>query len=118
MFTLSPEDIGIDPRGFATYLFDEGPNGDGIRPFMYTTDMNINSLTYDSIKEYNALHHVGSVWGNILWELTWILIDEYGYDENIYNFTGDVNKDAGNVMAMAIVTEALKLQPCLFPWFY
>lgn len=116
MFTLSPSDIGTTPRGFATYLFDEGPNGEGVRPFPYSTDMSVNPLTYESIKEYNAFHHVGSVWGTILWDLTWKLIDEYGFDENIYNFTGDVNQDAGNIMAMAIVTEALKLQPC-FPGF-
>jgi extracellular elastinolytic metalloproteinase len=112
MFTLSPNDIGTTSRGYATYLFNDGPNGDGIRPYPYTTDMNINPLTYDSIKEYNALHQVGSVWGTILWDLTWKLIDEYGFDRNIYNFTGDKNKDAGNIKALAIVTEALKLQSC------
>jgi len=112
MFTLSPNDAGITPRGYATYLFNDGPNGDGIRPFKYSTDMSINPLTYDSIKEYTALHEVGSVWGTILWDLTWKLIDEYGFDENIYNFTGDINQDAGNIMALAIVTEALKLQTC------
>jgi hypothetical protein len=48
----------------------------------------------------------------MLWEMTWALIDRHGFDSNLYNFTGDINQDGGNVMALAIVIEAMKLTKC------
>ena len=57
-------------------------------------------------------HGVGSVWATALWEVTWALIDDYGFDTDFYNFTGDVDQDAGNIQAFALVTEGMKLQPC------
>ena len=51
-------------------------------------------------------HGVGFVWCTMLWDLSWALIDEYGYDTDLYNGTG------GNNIAMALVIEGLKLQPC------
>jgi len=112
MLTLSPEDVSETPRGIATYLLGQGAEGQGGRPFPYSTDMNINPQTYDYIKYYENNHKVGSVWASILWELTWVLIEEYGYDPDIYNFKGDINQDAGNIIAMAIVTEGLKIGDC------
>lgn len=112
VMTIEPGDTGLDSRGVGTYLFGQGPGGPGIRPFPYSTDIAVNPHTYDAIKTAAVPHGVGSVWAEILWEVTWGLIDEHGWDPNIYNFTGDSNLDAGNVMAMALVTEAMKLQPC------
>src|SRR5690606_27045595 len=60
----------------------------------------------NSIKTAAVPHGVGSVWAVMLWDLTWALIDEYGFDADIYNGTG------GNNIAMTLVVEALKLQPC------
>ncbi len=112
MMTIEPGDTGTDSRGVGTYLFGQGPGGDGIRPFPYSTDMGVNPQTYDNIKTAAIPHGVGSVWATMLWEVSWALIDEHGWDADIYNFTGDTNLDAGNVVAMAIVTEGMKLQPC------
>lgn len=112
VMTIEPGDTGVDPRGVGTYLFGQGPGGAGIRPFPYSTDVAINPQTYDDIKTAAVPHGVGSVWATTIWEMTWALIDEHGWDADIFNFTGDPNLDAGNVMAMALVTEGLKLQPC------
>lgn len=103
---------GVDPRGVGTYLFGQGPGGPGIRSYPYSTDMAVNPHTYDDIKTEAIPHGVGSVWAAILWEVTWALIDEYGFDTDFYNFTGDPALDAGNVQTFALVTEAMKLQPC------
>ena len=110
MLTMKDGDIDSTPRGYATYLFNQGPSGNGIRPYPYTTDMSINPLVYEYIPDFSSRSNW--VWASALWELTWNLIEEYGFDENIYNFTGDINQDAGNIIAMAIVTESLKLLPC------
>ncbi len=112
VFTIEPGDTGADSRGVGTYLFDQGAGGPGIRPFPYSTDFGTNPQTYGDIGSLAIPHGVGSVWCTILWEVTWALIDEHGYDPDFYNFTGDVNVDAGNIQALALVTEALKLQPC------
>ncbi len=108
VLTINAEDYGERPRGFATYLFDEGPDGVGVRQYKNSTDMEVNPYTYDSIKTNNP----NFVWSAILWEITWALIDKYGYSPDIYNFTGNVNQDAGNIIALAIVSESLKLLNC------
>lgn len=112
VMTIEPGDMGTDSRGVGTYLFGQGPGGGGIRSFPYSTDFGVNPMTYDDIKTQSVPHGVGSVWATMLWDLTWALIDEYGWDPNIYNFTGDPAQDAGNVVALALVIEGLKLQPC------
>lgn len=112
LLTIEPGDVGTDARAVGTYLFGQGQGGGGIRDYPYSTDMGVNPQTYDFIKTAAVPHGVGSVWSQMLWEVTWMLIDEHGFDPNPYNFTGDVNQDAGNIMALAIVTEGMKLQPC------
>ncbi len=42
----------------------------------------------------------------MLWEMNWALIDKYGLDPDIYNGTG------GNNIALQLVIDGLKLQPC------
>lgn len=106
MLTLKEGDLGTDLRTIGPYLMGQEPDGPGIRPHPYSTDMNVNPHTYDDIKSAAFPHGVGSVWAAMLWDLTWVLIDEYGFDPDVYNGTG------GNNIALAIVVEALKLQPC------
>lgn len=112
ILTMKPEDTGESPRAVATFLFNQGPNGSGVRNFPYSTNMNINPLTYEDLSSQIGVHAIGAVWGQMIWEMTWALIDVYGFDPDVYNFTGDINQDAGNIMAMALVTEGLKFTPC------
>ncbi|OAB78878.1 M36 family metallopeptidase [Cochleicola gelatinilyticus] len=112
ILTMEPGDVGTDVRGIGTYLTNEGADGEGFRSFPYSTDMSVNPQTYDYVKTEVAPHGVGSVWSSMLWEMTWELIGEYGYSEDMYTVTGDVNQDAGNVIALALVMEGMRLQPC------
>ena len=105
MWTMENGDNASDSRGVGTWLFGQGPNGGGVRQYPYSTDFVINPHTYDDIKNAAIPHGVGSVFAMMLWEMTWELIDDYGFDPDFYNGTG------GNNMAVALVTEALKLQP-------
>lgn len=106
MLTMTESDSRDAARGIGTYLFGQGPGAGGIRTYPYSCDMGINPHTYNSIKSEAAPHGVGSVWAVMLWEMTWDLIDKYGFDSDIYNGTG------GNNIAMKLVVEGLKLQPC------
>ncbi|NNE27669.1 MAG: DUF11 domain-containing protein [Saprospiraceae bacterium] len=106
VMTIQEGDIDIAGRGMGAYVTGEPLNDEGIRTFPYTTDININTHTYDDIKSLSVPHGVGSVWCEMLWEMTWGLIDQHGWDSDLYNGTG------GNNIAMELVIEGLKLQPC------
>ena len=42
----------------------------------------------------------------MLWQMYWQLVDEYGFDPDFYHGTG------GNNIALQLVMDGLKLQPC------
>ncbi len=106
VLTAKNTDIGIKKRGIGTYVLEEPTTGEGIRPFPYSTDMTINPVTYDNIKTFSVPHGVGSVWCAMLWDMTWLFQEAYGYNTDFYNGSG------GNNKAIALVVEAMKLQPC------
>ncbi len=106
MFTMEPGDAGANSRGIGTYANGQPTTGSGIRQYPYTTDMSVNTHTYADIASVSIPHGVGSVWCEMLWEVTWALTDFYGFDPDIYNGTG------GNNIAWQLVMDGMKLQPC------
>ena len=107
MMTIEVGDTETDNRPIGTYLFGQPIDGAGIRPYPYTTDMTVNPMTYaSSFSGVSVPHGLGSVWCTMLWDMTWMMVDEHGFDSDLYEGTG------GNNMAMELVIEALKLQPC------
>ncbi len=102
-------------RGIGLYalnngnLFPASPAGTGIRHYPYSTNMAINPLTYANLPVAVVPHGVGEIWCATLWDMTWNIIQqENSINANIYNVAGG----GGNVIAMKLVTEGLKLQPC------
>ncbi|WP_299703288.1 T9SS-dependent M36 family metallopeptidase [uncultured Pontibacter sp.] len=112
MMTMKKGDTREKIRGIGTYAINEPTTGRGIRPAPYTTDFSVNSYTYGATNNpsLSAPHGIGFVFATILWEITWDMIDQYGFDEDLYNGKG------GNNMAMQLVIDGLKLQPC-YPGF-
>lgn len=109
MFTMQNGDTPAMPRGVGSYPLGEAVDGDGIRPFRYSTDMAINPHTYDAIKgSISVPHGVGSVWAAMLWEVTWALIEKHGFNPNLHAAWNT----GGNNLALQLVTDALKLQGC------
>ena len=106
MMTIEPNDVGTSGRGVGTYAISQSPAGGGIRDFPYSTDLSVDPRTYTDISSSSVPHGVGSVWCAMLWEMTWALIAKHGFDPDLHTGTG------GNNIAMALVTEGLKLQPC------
>ena len=106
--TAKASDKGTDGRGNAPYLLGQPPNGRGIRFYPYSTDMTINPHTYDSIKDAITVHQVGEVWAQMLWEIYWSLVEEYGFNPNVY----DDWRTGGNNLAIQLVMDGMKLQPC------
>ncbi len=103
MLTIEATDTRTDSRPYGSWFYD---NPNGIRPFTYNTDMAINNATYNDIANVSVPHGVGNVWATMLWDMTWDLIDQHGFDTDIYNGTG------GNNISLALVSEGLKLQSC------
>lgn len=93
-------------RGIATYAVNQPTTGEGIRRFRYSRSMNVNPQTYGDFKGSQEVHDVGELWTDMIWDLYWNLVDLHGFDSDFYQGTG------GNNMAMQLVLDGLKLQPC------
>jgi hypothetical protein len=107
MMTIEPGDARTDVRGIGTYALAQPTTGTGIRPAPYTTNFAVNNYTYANTNSgVSEPHGIGFVWCTMLWEMTWDLIDQYGFDPDLYNGNG------GNNIAMQLVVDALKLTPC------
>lgn len=109
VLTIEPGDQDVDVRGIGTYATGQAITGGGIRNAPYSTDFAVNNFTYDATNntaQVSQPHGVGFVWCTMLWDMTWALIDQYGFDPNVYSGTG------GNNIAMQLVIDGLKLQPC------
>lgn len=108
-FTAKASDEAITPRGIGTYVLNQNPTtGIGIRPAQYTTNMDVNPYTYGDIATLSVPHGVGFVWATAVWEVYWNLVNEHGFEQNFY----DVTSTAGNIKAIQLVVDGLKLQPC------
>jgi len=103
--TVKPGDNGEMKRGIGTFVQREEVDGDGIRRFPYSTDMTINPLTYNDIVG-QGVHATGEIWTLCLWEMYWLLVEEYGFDEDLYEGA------AGNNIALNLIIEGMKLTAC------
>ncbi len=97
-----------NPRGIGTYASGQAITGPGIRPRRYTTNMAINDITYANLPQQVAPHGVGFVWCTMLWDMTWEIIQSAGINPNLF----DPTATGGNTVALKLVTEGMKLQPC------
>jgi extracellular elastinolytic metalloproteinase len=102
--TANASQTATTPRLMGAYA----TSGAGFRDFPYTTDMSVNPQTYDSIKSNGDTHFVGAVWTSMMWEMYWKLVGTYGFDPNLF----DSYTSGGNNLAVQLVMDGLKLQPC------
>ncbi|OUJ69123.1 T9SS-dependent M36 family metallopeptidase [Hymenobacter crusticola] len=108
--TTKPGDKGETARGVGTYLSFESPTDLGIRSKPYSTDFAVNNYTYAQLgttgDKFSETHAVGEVWCAMLWDLNWALVRKYGYNTDLKGVTG------GNNIALKLVLDGCKLQPC------
>jgi extracellular elastinolytic metalloproteinase len=111
VFTAKPTDIAAASYPVGTYVLN---NTGGVRRFPYSTDLNVNPLTYNDIDINQSevctficdeVHNVGEIWTSALWELYWNLVAKHGFDPNLYTGSG------GNKVALQLTVEAMKLTP-------
>ncbi|KAJ1340453.1 hypothetical protein BSLG_010781 [Batrachochytrium salamandrivorans] len=105
IFTTKPEDTRNTKKVIAEYV--EGDQR-GIRDYPYTTDIDVNPLTYqDAIGEKDP-HRLGEIWAVMLWEVYWNLVDEYGFSANLH----DATQEEGNIIFLQLFVGTLMIQPC------
>ncbi|MFN3852283.1 MAG: M36 family metallopeptidase [Spirosomataceae bacterium] len=101
------------PRGIGTYVLGQLTTGLGIRPYQYSYNMaTVNPIvTYAAVgnTSFSQPHGIGSIWCTMLWDMTWeIILQDNAIEPNIYN----TNNMIGNIAALKLVNEGLRLQPC------
>jgi hypothetical protein len=109
LLTMEPGDHGTDARGIGTYVVDEPTTGPGLRPAPYSTDLSVNQYTYGDLNNQNLIfesHDIGFLWATMGWDMTWALVNAHGLDPDMYHGNG------GNNIAMKLMMDGLKLQPC------
>jgi len=109
MLTMEPGDQGTDVRGIGTFATGQTTTGGGIRPAPYSTSFAVNNFTYASTNNAGLTsqpHGIGFVWCSMLWDMNWALIDQYGWDPDLYGGSG------GNNICMQLVMDGMKLQAC------
>ena len=96
----------------ASYADNQTPGGLGGRTYPYTTNMTIDPHTYADVANptyAGEVHYIGEVWCSVLWDMTWNIIKQEGtINPKIY----DVANGGGNVIALQLMINGLKLQPC------
>ncbi len=108
--TALPTD-GALARPIGNYAVGQTPLGSGIRNYPYSTNLTVNPLTYASMGVApigTESHNIGEVWCAALWEMTWGLIQQDGINTNFFNPNGV----GGNSVAMKLVVEGMRTQPC------
>ncbi len=100
---------GPIPRGIGTYATSQPATSRGIRSHPYSTSLSVNPLTYTNVTSGPSPHANGTVWCTALWDMTWAIIQQRGRIEpNLFNGAAD----GGNNIALQLVMQGMKLQPC------
>lgn len=112
LVTMKPTDTAVTPRTTGQWVLGQPLTGPGVRRFPYSFDMTIDPLT---LANYNGdlfpqqnnteVHNAGEIWASALWDLTWLLINKYGFSNDLFTGTGGQN------VAMQLIFQGLKLQP-------
>ena len=111
MFTQKPTETPNTPRFIARYaLGDDTIDGPGFRRVPYSFDLTVDPQSYSVYNGSSEVHDAGEIWASALWDMNWLLIDKYGFEQDIaagYSGPGS----AGNLLALQLVMDGLKLQP-------
>jgi extracellular elastinolytic metalloproteinase len=108
-WTTAQTTDGAKARPVGAYVYGQTTTGVGLRRYPYSTSLSVNPLTYANVASNPEVHAIGEVWTATLWDMTWNIIQQQGAIEpNLYNSAST----GGNAVALNLVMQGLKLQPC------
>ncbi|KAF9005061.1 extracellular elastinolytic metallo proteinase [Cyathus striatus] len=97
----------------------------GIRNYPYSLNDTVNPSTYKTLDKpgYWGVHAIGEVWAEILWVVSNRLIAKHGFSDSLFpSSSADFYRPAeegkplipktGNALAVQLVLNGMKLQPC------
>ena len=85
----------------------------GIRTWPYSTSLQTNPSTWEFTNNSTLVHYIGSIWAEMLYEVLWNLVDKHGINNNrLPTFDSRGVPTDGRFLALQLVTDGLKLQPC------
>lgn len=108
VLTAKASDTSTTLRGIGTYVLGQPVTGVGIRPAQYTYDMSVNTYTYANLPAMAVPHGVGFIWATMTWDMYWNLVTDHGFNPDFY----DVWSSGGNNLAIQLIMDGMKLQPC------
>lgn len=98
------------------YVLAGWTNGKGIRTYPYSTSLLTNPTLYSTVGTtgFTAVHSIGSIWATMLNEIMWNLEEKHGYQRDAMPTfkQGSSIPVGGRQLAMKLVLEGMKLQPC------
>jgi extracellular elastinolytic metalloproteinase len=104
---LKPQDTRATSYAMGTWVTG---NPAGIRAYPYSTSTATNPQLYTSVDAMTGVHQIGTVWANMLYEMTWNLIDKYGKnDAGMPTFGSNGAPTDGKYLAMKLVVDAMAL---------
>ncbi|KAJ3226909.1 ammonium transporter [Clydaea vesicula] len=106
VLTAKATDTRDTDRAVGAYVMNKPT---GVRQYAYSTDKSRNPLLYSSIKSSSAVHFIGTVWGTILFEVYWNMVDKSGFSTDILH---DAASGKGNTDFFQFLLNGMKLQPC------
>jgi extracellular elastinolytic metalloproteinase len=106
--TLKPDADRSATYGFAAWPLDL-PEGQTARIALYSTDKEVNDLTYSDANGRTKEHEVGTVWATMLYEVLWNLIDKHGKsDASRPEFVDGVPTD-GKFLLLQLLIDAFAM---------
>ncbi len=117
---------GTKKRIIGNYAWDQSKDIQvGVRTYPYSTDTSVDKHTYKDVGDTannpqtdntgkvipgaTEVHYIGEVWCSVLWDMTWDIIQQEGViNGNLF----DTSVGGGNTVALKLVMQGLKLQPC------
>lgn len=100
---------GSIPRGIGIYALGQPLSGQGIRTAPFSTNLTVSPQTYTAMPTMSVPHGIGEIWCSAIWDMTWFIIQQEGtITPSIFDGTGN----GGNVIALKLVLEGMKLQTC------
>jgi hypothetical protein len=111
IMTIRNGDHAFKNRGIGVYNSGHSISGVGLRPYPYNVDLTVNPANYTQLTDIVNIsqpHGIGYIWCSMLWDLTWAMINQHGFEIDIYNS----NSTKGNIKAYQLVINGLKLQTC------
>ncbi len=111
VMTMREGDHAFKNRGIGVYNSGHTMAGVGLRPYPYNVNLSVNPANYSQLTDIISIsqpHGIGYIWCSMIWDLTWAMINQYGFEPDIYN----ANSSKGNSKAFHLIVNGLKLQAC------